>query len=226
MTGCVCQRNRKVLKSSKRSGKLPTKRSSHSCSLRSLRKLCRTLQPLAQPLQPPQPLQPRWANCTPSRGVPAVSLSKTKNVPKLTSKISSSMKVTCGPGAVSHNGTSGVGPTAPVADEPPASAIDTPTTPATGTAFFRCFCFARDIVETSTLWHELSPQHCSYAFRGHLARPIRTPTGHPQELPAHGHLRSGQEVLGGNFLRLLRAVLKPRSAINRLGLPAAAINGT
>lgn len=120
-------------------------------------------------------------------------MSKTKNVPKLTSKISSSMKVTCGPGAVSHNGTSGVGPTAPVADEPPASAIDTPTTPATGTAFFRCFCFARDIVETSTLWHELSPQHCSYAFRGHLARPIRTPTGHPQEWPAHGHLRGGQE---------------------------------
>ena len=76
-------------------------------------------------------------------------MSKTKNVPKLTSKISSSMKVTCGPGAASHNGTSGVGPTAPVADEPPASAIDTPTTPATGTAFFRCFCFVRGIVETS-----------------------------------------------------------------------------
>jgi hypothetical protein len=34
------------------------------------------------------------------------------------------------------------------------------------------------------------------------------------------------KVVGGNFLRLLRAVLKPRSAINRLGLPAAAINGT
>jgi microsomal dipeptidase-like Zn-dependent dipeptidase len=34
------------------------------------------------------------------------------------------------------------------------------------------------------------------------------------------------KVLGGNFLRHLRAVLKPRSAINRLGLPAAAINGT
>ena len=76
-------------------------------------------------------------------------MSKTKNVPKLTSKISSSMKVTCGPGAASHNGTSGVGPTAPVAEEPPASAIDTPTTPATGTAFFRCFCFVRGIVETS-----------------------------------------------------------------------------
>jgi hypothetical protein len=106
------------------------------------------LQPLAQPLQPLQPLQPRWANCCPpSRGVPAVSLSKTKNVPKLTSKISSSMKVICGP-AVSRNGTSGVGPTAPVADEPPASAIDTPTTPATGTAFFSC-CFVRGIVETS-----------------------------------------------------------------------------
>ena len=33
------------------------------------------------------------------------------------------------------------------------------------------------------------------------------------------------KVLGGNFLRLLRAVLKPRSAIDRLGLSAAATNG-
>jgi hypothetical protein len=33
------------------------------------------------------------------------------------------------------------------------------------------------------------------------------------------------KVLGGNFLRLLQAVLKPRSAIDRLGLPAAATNG-
>src|SRR6516225_4181168 len=72
--------------------------------------------PMAQPLQPPQPpqrpttahlptptlqpvalqppaLQLRWASCTPAR---SVSLSKTKNVPKLTSKISSSSRMNCG----------------------------------------------------------------------------------------------------------------------------------
>jgi hypothetical protein len=75
------------------------------------------------------------------------SLSKTKNVPKLTSNISSSLSVICG--GVSHNCTSGAGPTAPVADAPPVSAMDAPTTPATGTAFFGCFCFVRGIVETS-----------------------------------------------------------------------------
>jgi hypothetical protein len=141
------------------------------------------LQPLAQPLQPPQPLQPRWANCTPSRGVPAVSLSKTKNVPKLTSKISSSMKLTCGPGAVSRNGTSGVGPTAPVADEPPASAIDMPTTPATGTAFFRCFCFVRDIVETSGKSYPRSTIRTPSTDTSQdqsVRRPIRTQTGVPR----------------------------------------------
>src|SRR5215472_3396861 len=54
-----------------------------------------TLQPVAlQPpaLQPPA-LQPRWASCTPAR---SVSLSKTKKVPKLTSKISSSSRINCG----------------------------------------------------------------------------------------------------------------------------------
>ncbi|MFZ1095903.1 MAG: hypothetical protein WAN75_42930 [Xanthobacteraceae bacterium] len=35
-----------------------------------------------------------------------------------------------------------------------------------------------------------------------------------------------EDIIKGNFLRLLQAVLKPRSAIDRLGLPAAAINGT
>ncbi len=103
------------------------------------------LQPLAQPLQPLQPLQPRWAICMPSRGVLAVSLSKTKNVPKLTSKSSSSVKAICGPCAVSGDCTSGVCPRVPVADAPPASAIDTPTTPATGTAFFRGLCFVLGI---------------------------------------------------------------------------------
>src|SRR6516225_6904311 len=76
--------------------------------------------PMAQPLQPPQPLhptptlqpppptpqpatpalqppalQPIWAYCTPAR---SASLSKTKNVPKLTSKISSSSRINCGCG--------------------------------------------------------------------------------------------------------------------------------
>src|SRR6476620_10460222 len=68
-----------------------------------------------QPLQPLQPLQPR-AYCTPGL---SISLSKTKNVPKLTSEISSSVKVNWGTGAVSRNGTSGAGPTAPAADAPP-----------------------------------------------------------------------------------------------------------
>jgi len=112
------------------------------------------LQPLTPPLQPPQPLaapplQPRWATCTPAR---SASLSKTKNVPKLTSEISSSSRINCG--TVSSKCTSGAGPTAPVADAP-GIAMDTPTTPAIGTAFFRCvrcvrcFCFVRGIVEVS-----------------------------------------------------------------------------
>jgi hypothetical protein len=52
-----------------------------------------------------------------------------------------------GPGTLVRD-TSGV-VAAPVADAPPASAIDTPTNPATGTAFFRCFRFVCGIVETS-----------------------------------------------------------------------------
>jgi hypothetical protein len=104
------------------------------------------LQPLAQPLQPEQPPQPR-AYCTPGSRGSRLSLSKTKNVVKLTSMISSSLKVIFGPAAASRNGTSAAGPTPPVADALPASAIDTPTTPATGTAFFRCFCFVCRIVE-------------------------------------------------------------------------------
>jgi hypothetical protein len=80
-------------------------------------------------------------------------LSKTKNVLRLTSKISSSLKLICGFGAAFIDGATGAGPTAPVADVPPASAMDTPTTPATGTAFFNCLCFVRAMDETSyALW--------------------------------------------------------------------------
>ena len=156
-----------------------------------------TLQPL-QPLQPPQalaaqprpqplaPLQPRWAYCWPGT---LASLSKTKNVPKLTSNISSSLRVNCS--GVSCNCTSGVGPTAPVADAPPVIAMDMPTTPATGTAFFRCFCFVCGIVETSTpsgkCYKSLSPT-ASFIIR--LARtPCKIITSHTVRtslLHAHG----------------------------------------
>lgn len=127
------------------------------------------LQPLAQPLQPEQPPQPR-AYCTPgSRGSrPKRSRSKTKNVVKLTSMISSSLKAMFGPAAASR--TSAAGPTPPVADALPASAIDTPTTPATGTAFFRCFCFVCRIVEPPENSHleRIVPAALSYASHGHL----------------------------------------------------------
>jgi hypothetical protein len=110
-------------------------------------------------------------------------LSKTKNVPKLTSNISSSLSVICG--GVSHNCTSGAGPTAPVADAPPASAMDAPTTPATGTAFFRCFClfrcfcFVRGIVETSMPSGNARPR-CPTLFIGALY-----PTPCPDTLQDH-----------------------------------------
>jgi len=123
--------------------------------------------PHPQPPQPPQPpqrlmahrqppqrqpphLHPR-AYCSPSRGMPAFSLSKTKNVPKLTSAISSSLSVICG-GTVFWEGVSAVG-TAVAADAPPASDKDMPTTPTTGTASFRAFrfeaCFLCGIVASS-----------------------------------------------------------------------------
>ena len=147
------------------------------------------LQPLAQPraAQPrPQPLQPRWAYCWPGT---LTSLSKTKKVPKLTSNISSSLRVNCG--GVSCNCTSGVGPTAPVADAPPVIAMDMPTTPATGTAFFRCFCLVCGIVETSTpsrKWHKSLSPTASIIIR--LARtPCKIITSHPVRaslLHAHG----------------------------------------
>src|ERR1700724_4488572 len=134
------------------------------------------LQPLAQPraAQPLQPLQPRWAYCWPGT---LTSLSKTKKVPKLTSDISSSLRVNCG--GVSCNCTSGVGQTAPVADAP-VIAMDMPTTPATGTAFFRCFCFVCGIVETSTpsgKWYKRLSPTASFIIR--LARtPCKVITSH------------------------------------------------
>ena len=96
-----------------------------------------------QPLHPLQPLHPRWAYCWPglSSFLSKTSWSKTKNVPKLTSETSSSLRLICGLGTLFPNDPSGVGPRAPVAYAPPASAIDAPTAPATGKAFFRCFRF-------------------------------------------------------------------------------------
>lgn len=95
--------------------------------------LWQPLQPL-QPLQPPHPLQPPRASSGPYLGVPALSLSNTKNVPKLTSAISSSLSVICG-GALSRPGTSEVA-TAANAGALPAS-DKAPTTPTIGTPSFR-----------------------------------------------------------------------------------------
>jgi hypothetical protein len=80
-------------------------------------------------------------------------LSKTKNVPRLTSEISSSLSVNPGPVAVSFDGVSATGPAIPAADAPPASDKDTPTTPNAGTTSFRRFrfeaCFVNGIVASS-----------------------------------------------------------------------------
>jgi|SRR6516164_6449960 len=120
-------------------------------------------QPPQPPQRQPQPLphrqppqrqpphrQPR-AYCSPSRGVPAFSLSKTKNVPKLTSAISSSLSVICGR-MVLWDGVSAVG-TAVAADAPPASDKDATATPTTGTASLRAFrfeaCVLCGIIESS-----------------------------------------------------------------------------
>jgi hypothetical protein len=54
----------------------------------------------------------------------------------ISGKTSSSLKLICGFGAVSLDGTTGAGPMVPVADAPPASAMDTPTNPAS--AVERC----------------------------------------------------------------------------------------
>jgi hypothetical protein len=89
--------------------------------------------------------------------VPAFSLSKTKNVPKLTSAISSSLSVICG-GTVFCDGVSAVG-TAVAADAPPTSDKDTPTAPTTGTASIRAFrfeaCFLCGIVESSRTFEQM-----------------------------------------------------------------------
>jgi hypothetical protein len=124
-------------------------------------------QPLPQALHPRQPLQPRWAYCWPGT---LTSLSKTKNVPKLTSNISSSLRVNCG--GVSRNCTSGVGPTAPVAGAPPVIAMDMPTTPATGTAFFRCFCFVCGIAKPPRLLVNATKPSPTALF---IVGPARTP---------------------------------------------------
>jgi len=82
----------------------------------------------AQPL----PLQLRWANCSPTLW--RFSRSKTKNVPKLTSAISSSLRLIWGPSTSFADDVSGVDPPTPVAYAPPASAMDAPTAPITGAA--------------------------------------------------------------------------------------------
>src|SRR5215203_2989603 len=94
----------------------------------------------AQPRPPPR--QPRWAYCSPYSS--RFSLSKTKNVPRLTSEISSSLRLIWGPGTSFFNDGPDGDPTTPVAYAPPATAIDAPTAPTRGTAivrFLRRFCF-------------------------------------------------------------------------------------
>src|SRR5262245_52955869 len=80
------------------------------------------LHPLPHPRQPPQ--RQARSYCSPNRGVPAFSLSKTKNVPKLTSEISSSLSVMRGPGAMSFEGVSATVPAVP-AEAPLASDKET-----------------------------------------------------------------------------------------------------
>src|SRR5215469_11218214 len=92
-------------------------------------------QPPHSPAQPPQPclgrLRVLWASCKPGRRAPAFSWSKTWKVDKLTSKISSSWRVT----AVFAVRVSPGGPTA-APDVPPAS-DSAPATPNTVKAFVR-----------------------------------------------------------------------------------------
>ena len=90
-------------------------------------------------------------------------MSKTKNVPKLTSEISSSLSVIPlpGAGALSLKGMSPTEPTV-AADAPPARDRDTPTAPNTGTTSFRLdrfdACFARGMSVLPCLSNEcLSP---------------------------------------------------------------------
>jgi hypothetical protein len=80
----------------------------------------------------------------------AASLSKTKNVDRLTSESSSSPSVTTDGRALCFDAVSAVGATP--ADAPPAMARDMPAAPQTGKAIFGPFrfetCFARAIVDT------------------------------------------------------------------------------
>jgi hypothetical protein len=78
----------------------------------------------------------------------AFSLSKTKNVDRLTSESSSSPSVISCVGAVFCNGKSAAG--VPVAADAPPAIDNNPAAPKTGTAFERRFrfraCFACDMV--------------------------------------------------------------------------------
>jgi hypothetical protein len=80
----------------------------------------------------------------------AASLSKTKNVDRLTSESSSSPSVTTDGRALCCDEVSAVGATP--ADAPPAIAKDMPAAPHAGKVIFRPFrfdaCFARAIVDT------------------------------------------------------------------------------
>jgi hypothetical protein len=102
----------------------------------------------AQPRQPP-PRQPRWAYCSPT--CPRFSLSKTKNIPRLTSEISSSVRLIWGPGTSFFNDGSDVDPTAPVAYTPLAIVIVAPTAPATGRAIVGLFLRFCLVAATSEL---------------------------------------------------------------------------
>jgi hypothetical protein len=183
------------------------------------------LQPLTTALQPPQRLTTTAAYCWPRT---SISLSKTKNVLKLTSKISSSSKLNCG--VVSRKCISEVGPTPPVADAPPAIAMETPTTPATGTVFFRgffrCFGFVRGIVETShAFWYATKALSPTAPFVLSLARvPCKNcfayRTGHAGHRGAlSGHLRGVDHKRRYVQLSSAMSLKPPSGAIDFAGAP-------
>lgn len=113
-----------------------------------------------QPRQPRQPPQPRHATCTP---LPTFSLSKTWNVARLTSAISSSPSMSAKFGArLVVCCTSAIG-TAD-ADAPPVSEKVKPAAPSAGkaalvTRFFVEACFTRDIVASSIRGNKSFPVH-------------------------------------------------------------------
>jgi hypothetical protein len=126
------------------------------------------------PAHRPQPLQPRWANCTPI--ISMSSRSKTKNVPRLTSAISSSLRLIWGPRTLFPNNVSGAGPAVPVACAPPASAMDAPTAPTTGAAIVRLLlrlCFVRAMSVLPILrqcYGDSRHPHKSYPHSGRCTR--------------------------------------------------------